>query len=265
MTLRRLIVFGVCAVGVASLHLLPSGGRLPHHASGPGELDEPTVRPSGRAVRDASSPVRPRAEASASHRTVAPAPSREPEADEPSRPRPSTADPTRVAGATAFDPDGRADEESPAAVAELTSAAVTPSRLSLRWPAARDNVGVVGYTVVLDGFEVATTSETSATVRWFNNDAREHIVQVRALDAAGNRSATSPNLLVARPTPAPSPTTEPSTPSPEPTPTPEPTQEPTPSSAPSASAPGGNADEPRSDPSPSEPAESPTVASAEAR
>jgi hypothetical protein len=114
-------------------------------------------------------------------------------------------------------------------VTEVTSAAVTPDRLTLHWPPASDNVGVVSYRVLLNGYEVASTPATHATVRWFNDDARDHIVQVRALDAAGNESPASPSLLVARPTPSPSPSSSPST---EPDPSDSPTPEPTPSASP---------------------------------
>ena len=236
MTLRRLIVFGVCAVGVSCLYLLPSVARSPHPVPGPRGLDEPTSRPSGSPVRDASSTVSAPAEASPSRTTSDRTTATAQEADQPSRPRPAPAQQT-TSGATAFDRGHGTDEESPTTVADLTGAAVTSTRLTLSWPAATDNVGVVGYSVVLDGFEVATTAKTSTTIRWFNDDAQEHLVQVRALDAAGNLSARSANLLVARPTPAPDPTPEPSTSAPEPVRSPTPTPDPTPSPAPSASAP----------------------------
>jgi hypothetical protein len=134
-------------------------------------------------------------------------------------------------GGTPFDPARADDAVAPAPVSEVTSAAVTPDRLTLRWPPASDNVGVVSYRVLLNGYEVASTPATHATVRWFNDDAREHIVQVRALDAAGNESPASPSLLVARPTPSPSPSPTPD-PSTEPDPSGSPAPEPTPSASP---------------------------------
>ncbi len=48
----------------------------------------------------------------------------------------------------------------PEPVAEIEPSAVTADRLSLRWPAATDDVGVIGYRIWLNGFEVATTAET---------------------------------------------------------------------------------------------------------
>jgi hypothetical protein len=115
---------------------------------------------------------------------------------------------------------------------------VTPDRLTLRWPATNDNVGVVSYHVLLNGYEVATTPATHATVRWFNDDARDHIVQVRAVDAAGNESSASPGLLVARPTPEPSPSPTPST-------TPDPSVSPSPDPVPSPSATGPSGEIPQ--------------------
>jgi hypothetical protein len=158
-TLRHLLVFGVCAVGVSCLYLVPSVAGSGHPVSSPRPHDEPTLRPSERVVRDAA--------------------------------------------ATAFDPAERPDHEPPEAVGAITSTDVSATSLTISWPAASDDVGVVGYTVLLDGFEVATTQQTHATLRWFNDDAREHVLQVRALDGAGNRSPASPNLLLSRPVPGP--------------------------------------------------------------
>ena len=118
-------------------------------------------------------------------------------------------------------------------MAEIEPAGVTSEELSLSWPAATDNTRVIGYRIWLNGYEVASTAETQATVRWFNDDAGQHVVQVKAIDAAGNLSTSSPTLLITRPSTEPS-----STPTPEPTPTPTPTGDPTqsvtPTTAPSA-------------------------------
>jgi hypothetical protein len=79
---------------------------------------------------------------------------------------------------------------------------------------------VIGYRIWLNGFEVATTAETRAKLHWFNDDSGQHVVQIRALDAAGNQSRSSPTLLVTRPSTDP---TDTPTPSESPTPTTEPT------------------------------------------
>ena len=269
MTVRRLLVLGVCALGVASLHLVPGLGRSSHQVTGL-PLDEPTARPSRTVERDASAPPStppaPTTSASAST-SPEPTPIAEP-TTEPEDPAPVPVEPSPLrTGATAFDPADPHDDEAPEPVAALTTAAVSPSRLTLRWPAAADNVGVVEYTVVLNGFEVATTPQTSATVRWFNDDAREHLVQVKAVDAAGNESPSSPALLVARPTPGPTPspsapTPSPSAPTPSPSaPTPSPSAPtPAPSPSPSQPTPVPNLDQPRDEAPPStvEPQATPT-------
>lgn len=260
MTLRRLLVFGVCALGVASLYVVPGIARSPQQVTGTQPLDEPTARPSRSVVRDASAPTTPRPTRTtgpSATPTAGPTPAETSSApvEQPAPapvPEPAEPSPART-GATAFDPADPRDDEAPQPVAELRSADLSPSRLTVRWPAAADNVGVVQYKVVLNGFEVARTARTSATVRWFNDDAREQLVQVKAVDAAGNESPSSPPLLVARPTPGPTPspsepTPAPSQPAPSPSapttgatptppaPTPAPALEPTPDEASPAAA-----------------------------
>jgi len=90
---------------------------------------------------------------------------------------------------------------------------VTPTELTVRWAPAQDDTGVVGYRLWLDGFAVVTTAQTEATVKWFNDDMGQHVIQLKALDEAGNLSTSAQSVLVTRPTPEP---------------TPEPTVEPTP-------------------------------------
>lgn len=242
-TIRRLIVFAVCALGVGGLYLVPSLARSPEQLGSDVPHDEPRTRPSSRS----NTPVAAAASANPGpgRSLTAPEPPPEPpttpsetrsdhgsrpepgprEATHPPRPRPS-----RVA--TAYDPVEKADQEPPQPVREIITETVTADRLSLNWPRARDNVGVIGYHVWLNGFDVASTVETHVSVPWFNDDTATHVVQVRAVDAAGNASETSPSVLVTRPEPEPSPSTPPSS-SPEPTdqpqPTPQPTPEPTPS------------------------------------
>jgi hypothetical protein len=114
---------------------------------------------------------------------------------------------------------------------------VTKDRLSIKWTAATDNVGVIGYRVWLNGFEVATTAETHAKLRWFNDDSGEHVVQIRAVDAAGNQSGSSPTLVITRPSPDATPT-----PTPDSSGSPTPTDE-----ASEPSRPGAESAKPRSE------------------
>ena len=124
------------------------------------------------------------------------------------------------------------DSDPPQPVADIEASKVTARRLTISWPAASDNVGVIGYRIWLNGFEVATTAETRARLRWFNDDSGQHVVQIRALDAAGNQSQSSPTLVVTRPSPEPT-----ATPTPEPSDSPTPTDEPSESHHPDAQSP----------------------------
>jgi hypothetical protein len=124
------------------------------------------------------------------------------------------------------------DSDPPQPVADIEASKVTARRLTISWPAASDNVGVIGYRIWLNGFEVATTAETRARLRWFNDDSGQHVVQIRALDAAGNQSQSSPTLVVTRPSAEPT-----VTPTPEPSDSPTPTGEPSEHNYPDAQSP----------------------------
>ncbi|HSU36912.1 MAG TPA: hypothetical protein VLJ88_14735 [Propionibacteriaceae bacterium] len=223
-----MIVFGVCALGVGSLYLVPSMAGAPLSSGLPQPGDRPdgaTSGPYGGPPQAAATGAIPATAATAATSPAAPQPQigRATATSLPSQPGPQRRSP----GRTAFDGESSRDEEPPSAVAEIEPAGVTSEELSLSWPAATDNTRVIGYRIWLNGYEVASTAETQATVRWFNDDGGQHVVQVKAIDAAGNLSTSSPTLLITRPSTEPS-----STPSPETTPTPTPTGDPTPSVAP---------------------------------
>jgi hypothetical protein len=217
----------VCTLGVLSLYLVPSVAGSPSPVAMPQTANEPEPGTSGRATvrvpqagaTGIGQPVDttlPSAEG-----TQVPAPADEPEpVDQPSQ---ASSRPTDE-GRTAFDPADSPDSEPPAAVTTISPAKVTADELSLSWPAATDNRRVIGYRIWLNGYEVATTAQTRATLRWFNDDEGQHVVQIKAIDAAGNQSKVWSTLLVTRPVPEPTeppePTTTPTTPSPTPTPEP---------------------------------------------
>lgn len=223
-----MIVFGVCALGVGSLYLVPSIARSPEQIGVPKASNEPTSRPVGAQPDNSpqsASPGEDRSSIAGSRRNrVATAPTTQPAEGSAESP---SGDKSRSSRESADEPSDTEDSEPPEPVAEIESSAVTADRLSLKWPAAADDVGVIGYRIWLNGFEVATTAETEAKLRWFNDDSGHHVVQIRAIDAAGNQSRSSPTLVVVRPSPEPTPTP---TPSESPTPTPRPTE----SSRPSA-------------------------------
>jgi len=217
-TIRRLIVFGVCALGVGSLYLVPSIARSPEQLRLSGPTDEPTTSPAGAGLndhRESSSPTGDRQSPAgggvASGNTP---PDTQPSA---TRSKNTDADDSNQRPGTG-QAKGAKDADPPQPVADIEASKVTARRLTISWPAASDNVGVIGYRIWLNGFEVATTAETRARLRWFNDDSGQHVVQIRALDAAGNQSQSSPTLVVTRPSPEPTVT-----------PTPEPSDSPTPS------------------------------------
>jgi hypothetical protein len=226
-----MIVFGVCTLGVAALYLVPSVAGSPSPVSMPRIAEEPLPTPSDRATvtvpqAGATGVNRPvdtrlpstRPTAAAPTTAAAPAPVEEPT-------RRATTRPTERPR-TAFDPDDAPDVEPPAAVETISPAKVTAQELSLSWPAATDNRRVIGYRIWLNGYEVATTAETRATLRWFNDDEGQHVVQIKAIDSAGNQSDAWSTLLVTRPVPEPTETPEPTAPPTTSTPTPTPTPEP---------------------------------------
>jgi hypothetical protein len=219
-TIRRLIVFGVCSLGVGGLYLVPGMARTPAQVGYRAAGDQPTAEPSAPTATRAGAAgaaagrgaVKP---ATADQTAVAAGGQQAGSAPTTSQRRQSSARPTT---GTAFDASDDADSTSPDPVSGISFGPVTTDTLTVSWAPAHDNVGVIGYRIWLNGFEVATTVETHVTVNWFNDDLGQHVVQVKALDAAGNQSKVSSNVLVDRPTPTP-------------------TAQPTPSSTPTSSAP----------------------------
>lgn len=199
-TIRRLLVFGVCLVGVGGLYLAPTIAGAPGGlGSAPARHDLPTSTPGGNAgpisyvtpgraspTGPAGTPADPTSTDGPTTLTTA----------RPDRDQQATTTAIRRPAATAGAP-GR-DHTPPGAVGRLTVTRLDPDRLTVAWAAATDDVGVVSYHVWLNGFLVLDTQQTRASLAWFN-DSSTHVVQVQALDAVGNQSASSPTLLVVRP------------------------------------------------------------------
>ena len=221
-----MIVFGVCALGVGGLYLVPSVAGPPQQVSIPRTAEQPMPRPSASAqVRVPQSGATGAAQPVEVDAAPEPDPTQPAAVEPPAEQKPTPSSPsTTAAGRTAYDPDDAPDDEPPSAVATIAPAEVTADALSVTWPAATDNTRVIGYQIWLNGYEVATTVETQVRLRWFNDDEGQHLVQIKAIDAAGNRSNTWSTLLVTRPSPEP---TVSVTPTPTTTPTPTPTPDPT--------------------------------------
>ncbi|MFL4909020.1 fibronectin type III domain-containing protein [Streptomyces sp. MMS24-I2-30] len=87
---------------------------------------------------------------------------------------------------------GVTDTEPPTAPTGLTRAAGSADGISLGWTASTDNLGVTGYDVFRDGYQVASVggSTTSAVIGGLM-PATHYTFTVRARDASGNVSPTS--------------------------------------------------------------------------
>nr|WP_107080141.1 discoidin domain-containing protein [Streptomyces sp. NBRC 109706] len=83
------------------------------------------------------------------------------------------------------------DTEAPGAPGSLTSALAEPGQVGLSWSAAEDDTGVVGYEIYADG--VLRTTVSGEATSYTDTQPADATVSytVRALDAAGNRSADS--------------------------------------------------------------------------
>ncbi|MBM7819423.1 endo-1,4-beta-xylanase [Cellulosimicrobium cellulans] len=103
-------------------------------------------------------------------------------------PKPAYAAIAEVLGAQDDGPGG--DDQAPSAPTGLRVSGTTTSSISLGWNASSDDVGVAGYRVYRDGTQVAEVSGTSFTDTGLAAGA-SHVYAVRAVDAAGNASATS--------------------------------------------------------------------------
>ncbi|MEV0588133.1 discoidin domain-containing protein [Nonomuraea sp. NPDC050310] len=84
--------------------------------------------------------------------------------------------------------DGGGDTAAPSTPASLRVTGTTSSSVSLAWNASTDNVGVTGYEVFRGSTLVATVTGTTHTDTGLS-PSTGYTYTVKALDAAGNRSA----------------------------------------------------------------------------
>ncbi|HEY1178806.1 MAG TPA: glycosyl hydrolase, partial [Phytomonospora sp.] len=87
------------------------------------------------------------------------------------------------------------DTTAPTTPAYLTASGTTSTSTNLSWTASTDNVGVTGYEVLRNGSVVATATGTTYAASGLSANTT-YSFAVRALDAAGNRSAGSTPLSV---------------------------------------------------------------------
>jgi hypothetical protein len=90
------------------------------------------------------------------------------------------------------------DTQAPSAPTNLTATAPSSTRADLSWGASTDNIGVTGYEIFRSGAPLTTVTGTGyadTTV----SPGTTYTYQVRARDAAGNRSAFSNSANVTTP------------------------------------------------------------------
>ncbi|HRS18813.1 MAG TPA: fibronectin type III domain-containing protein [Bacteroidales bacterium] len=80
------------------------------------------------------------------------------------------------------------DTQAPTTPGTITFSAITQNSFTASWTASTDNVGVVGYEVLLNGTLYATVTTNSISVTGLTCNT-SYSVRVRAKDAAGNFSA----------------------------------------------------------------------------
>lgn len=103
-------------------------------------------------------------------------------------PKPAYAAIAEVLGARDDGPGG--DDQAPSTPIGLRVTGATASTVALAWDASSDDTGVAGYRVLRDGTQVAEVTTTSYTDTGLAAGTA-HGYAVRAVDAAGNVSATS--------------------------------------------------------------------------
>jgi chitodextrinase len=90
------------------------------------------------------------------------------------------------------------DSEAPSAPSNLSATTPSLTRVDLSWGASSDNVGVTGYEIYRGGALIASTTGTSYTDSTVTAGTT-YTYQVRARDAAGNRSVFSNSRTVTTP------------------------------------------------------------------
>ncbi|WP_316633420.1 endonuclease [uncultured Flavobacterium sp.] len=88
-----------------------------------------------------------------------------------------------------------ADTQAPTAPTSLASTTKTATSITVGWTASTDNVGVTGYNVFSNGVLKTTVTSLTATITGLTASTSYNI-NVTAIDAAGNTSASSNTIAV---------------------------------------------------------------------
>lgn len=86
------------------------------------------------------------------------------------------------------------DSKKPTPPADLAAVANADGSVSATWTASTDDVGVTAYAVLRNGTEILQVPGPTAKITTLS--AGTHYLQVQAIDAAGNRSAKTPSVMV---------------------------------------------------------------------
>jgi chitodextrinase len=95
---------------------------------------------------------------------------------------------------------GAPDTTPPSTPANVQASGITSATVTLSWTASTDNVGVAGYKVNRDGYQIATTTQTSFLDTNLT-PSTTYAYTVAAYDSPGNVSATSSPALTVTTTP----------------------------------------------------------------
>jgi len=92
--------------------------------------------------------------------------------------------------------EGNNDQDAPTVPANITASNVTTNSANLSWSPSTDNIGVTGYKLFQDGSEIQSNlNSTSYQVTGLTENTTYQFT-VKALDAAGNESASSNSISV---------------------------------------------------------------------
>jgi chitodextrinase len=101
--------------------------------------------------------------------------------------------------ATATTPPAAPDAEPPTAPTNLNATAVGPNRVDLSWTASTDNVEVTGYEIHRNGDHLTEVGAITSYSDTAVSPSTTYSYQIRARDAAGNRSEFSNTATVTTP------------------------------------------------------------------
>lgn len=91
---------------------------------------------------------------------------------------------------TTAEAQGTVDEEAPTKPTNTKVDAKTENSITISWTASEDNVGVVGYKVLVDGVEKANVTEGTTCTLTGLEPGREYSITVIAYDAMGSQTSS---------------------------------------------------------------------------